>query len=61
MTIFYRALARIEADTPAEQALSMLAPAFYAEPTPAAREAFAAGWATGRRALRPRPNPAQTG
>ena len=41
MTIFYRALVRIETDTPVEQALALIAPAFYAEPTPAAREALA--------------------
>ncbi|PLK49460.1 YdiU family protein [Uliginosibacterium sp. TH139] len=41
MTIFYRALARINADTEREAALQILAPAFYAEPSTQAREAFA--------------------
>ena len=45
MTIFYRALAGIEAGTPTEAALSAITPAFYAEPSPAVREAFA-GWLT---------------
>lgn len=41
MTIFYRALGQLDAGTSASAALDLLAPALYATPSPAAREAFA--------------------
>ncbi len=42
MTIFYRALSRIDAHTSPAEAMALIEPAFYGEPADAARAAFAA-------------------